>query len=257
MLSACTMRDGVVGACLELPECQRSCSIISLILMMEYVPFQAEVFPVGFLFQNQPPSCNSFSCMGDRRHQNPFLPKNQTSALSSARFLNFFYGVLLNLILWHRGNLSGPVIVNRMQPTSLSNSATINPPKSEMKKINSWKQMQLPSGEFYLNSIKSQKFSLTDAFRGTVPISPNFLDLLPVDCLLKIVEFLPIHVRLKGMSTCKQLREILSAEQFWIYIGMPPLIPGTFLFHAQICFVSLRLIFDYCFRPFAYFWPDF
>ena len=117
--------------------------------------------------------------------------------------------------------------------------------------------MQLPSGELYLNSIKSQKFSLTDAFRGTVPISPNFLDLLPVDCLLKIAEFLPIHVRLKGMSTCKQWKEILSAEQFWIYIGMPPLIPGTFLFHAQICFVSLRLIFDYCFRPFAYFWPDF
>ena len=34
-----------------------------------------------------------------------------------------------------------------------------------------------------------------------VPISPDFLDLLPVDCLLKIVEFLPMHVRLKGMST--------------------------------------------------------
>ena len=95
--------------------------------------------------------------MGDRRHQNPFLPKSQASAPSSARCFSYFYGVLLNFILWHRGNPSGPIIVNRMQPTSLSNSATINTPKSEMKKINSWKQMQLPSGELFLKVSKISK----------------------------------------------------------------------------------------------------
>jgi hypothetical protein len=57
--------------------------------------------------------------MGDRRHQNPFLPKNQASAPSSARFLIFFYGFLLNLILWHRGNPSGVQLLSTTECSPL------------------------------------------------------------------------------------------------------------------------------------------
>ena len=65
----------------------------------------------------------------------------------------------------------------------------------------------------------------------------NFMEVLPVDCLLKIVEFLPMHVRFKGMSVCKQWRSILSDEQFWIRIGMSLLI-----FLPNICLTSLALL---------------
>lgn len=64
----------------------------------------------------------------------------------------------------------------------------------------------------------------------------NFLDILPLDCLLNIAGFLPIHERFKGMSVCKQWREILSDQQFWTNIGTPLLIFFTSIFCTSISF---------------------
>jgi hypothetical protein len=69
-------------------------------------------------------------------------------------------------------------------------------------------------------------------------LASNFLEILPVDCLLKIAGFLPIHVRFKGMSTCKLWKEILSDTQFWTYIGIPPKL------FASLCFIKMHLHFE-------------
>ena len=48
--------------------------------------------------------------------------------------------------------------------------------------------------------------------------------------------FLPVHERFKGMSVCKQWREILNDQQFWTNIGTPLLIFFTNIVCTNVCF---------------------
>jgi hypothetical protein len=108
-----------------------------------------------------------------------------------------------------------PSIANRIYP-KVCPSKSLDLTTVELKKIKGGKHM--PSGEIrvYLNCVMFQ----TIITETKCARSPNFIEFLPVDCLLKIVGFLPIHVRFKGMSVCKQWKDILSDRQFWTRIGM-------------------------------------